>query len=166
MGLHSIVKARRVETQVSRPSEDPIRVAVLDDDARLRKTIALVLAGSGLDVQQFAEPEEVLNATKAHPFDAYVVDWCLDLATSESLVRSLRAQRSDPLPAVFLLTGNLSAAGEPVDHRAKRLVAECDLQFRAKPYSPTCLAGEIVAAVVAARGLSHARVGQRCIGRA
>lgn len=56
---------------------DGPHVAIVDDDPRIRKLLALELADLGCATSDFASAEELLNGLQGHGFDLILLDLVL-----------------------------------------------------------------------------------------
>lgn len=81
----------------------PVRILVVDDDANLRQTLAMVLEHAGYHVTSFASAQDGLCCLEKQAFDLIF----LDLAASELDKHSLlpRLQQYYPHIPVMILTG-------------------------------------------------------------
>ena len=80
-----------------------MRVLVVDDDASLRLTLALLLRARGFDVDQAASAEDALAALACRPFDAVVSDVRMGKLSGVDL--AIRAKRAWPHLRVILMSG-------------------------------------------------------------
>lgn len=125
------------------PSAKKIRVAVLDDDLELLRTLSAVFSAVGLDPHQYQSATELLDAVEENPFEAFVVDWLLEGTTAGPVIERLREISTSRSAPIFVLSGNLSLSGIPSDDAMARTIDDFEVQYRLKPYSATRLAKEI-----------------------
>jgi DNA-binding NtrC family response regulator len=80
-----------------------MRVLVVDDDASLRLTLALLLRARGFEVEEAGSAEEALARLAAAPFDALVSDVRMGPVSGCEL--ACRAKRERPGLKVVLMSG-------------------------------------------------------------
>jgi FixJ family two-component response regulator len=104
-------------------------VAVVDDDASVRKSLGRLIRSVRLDVRAFASAEEFLNSAPPIKPDCLILDVSLPGMSGIELHRQLLALRSK-VPIIFI-----TAHGS--DERA-RLEAASDwtVAYFIKPFSP------------------------------
>lgn len=126
------------------------RVAVLDDDRLSAEAVRDVLLATGLQAVAFISAAVLLDAQQqGDGFAAFVVDWMLGAETAEALIRQLR--RLAPYSPIYLLSGQLSRNGQPIETLVAALMRECDVHFIPKPFSNRLIAQRIRADVETAR---------------
>ena len=76
-------------------------VALVDDDASIRRSVTRMLELSGLRVTAFDSGENLLRADAAAPFDCLVLDIHLSGISGPDLYRTL-LERGDAPPVVFV----------------------------------------------------------------
>lgn len=131
-----------VQSILLKPSAPALaRVAVLDDDAGYTRLFKNALTSLGFQVDAFTEPAPLLQAARASPYDAYVIDWLLDnRTTAEDLCRSLRSLDRSAL--LVLQSGQLANAD--VDEQdLVRTAMSLDMEPVVKPVRPSFLAAKI-----------------------
>lgn len=84
----------------------PRRVAVLDDDRDLARSIVDFLGAKGIDAQSFNCAVELLCAMESQNFEGFVVDWLLGDTTAKDLLSKIRARV--PSGPVVVLTGQIA----------------------------------------------------------
>jgi signal transduction histidine kinase/ActR/RegA family two-component response regulator len=101
----------RVTTE-ARPTDKPLRVMLVDDDAMVRETLVAGLKRLGYDVLPVSSGPEALNALEqaAGQIDLMVTDQMMPGMTGVELGQRVSSQRPD-LPMV-LITGYASALSE------------------------------------------------------
>ncbi len=82
------------------------RILVIDDDANLRQTLALVLQHAGYAVTTSCSAQEGLKSLEAQPFDLIFLDIAMPQMNGTVLLPKLRA--CYPRIPVMVLTGNLA----------------------------------------------------------
>jgi DNA-binding NtrC family response regulator len=80
-----------------------MRVLVVDDDASLRLTLALLLRARGFEVEDAGSAEEALSRLAAVPFDAIVSD--VRMGPISGCELTCRAKRERPGLKVVLMSG-------------------------------------------------------------
>jgi DNA-binding response OmpR family regulator len=146
-----------MSTDDQAPSDDPDQgegtssgrpvVALLEDDLPLLETVAEALSAFGLDVHAFADPETLMSALGRQTFDAYVIDWRLGERTAAQTIYALRAMPDYALTPVFILSGNIPVVDTDWDRDMANLLAQHEVQYRAKPYRSRELAAEIISSI-------------------
>jgi DNA-binding response OmpR family regulator len=119
-----------------------LRVLLVDDDARVRKTLSRVLARGGcavIEVDSVAAAQRELGAAR---YDVVVTD--LGLGDGSGLEVMAFARRADPAAPVVVLSGSL----EPLDPRGGAPTSRLT-----KPTS----SAELIDAVTAAAGVRRRR---------
>lgn len=104
-----------------------MRVLVIEDDRRLARLIAGVLAEEGLAVDVAHDGERGLDLALGGAYDVAVVDWMLPGRDGPAICRAVRAAR---LPTALLL---LTARGE-VEDRVAGLDSGAD-DYLVKPFA-------------------------------
>jgi DNA-binding response OmpR family regulator len=79
------------------------RVLIVDDDARLCRTLCRVLSYEGLEVREAATACDAVSAVRRVRFDAIVLDWALPDGEGPDVVRTLRT--AGVTCPVIMLTG-------------------------------------------------------------
>lgn len=84
-----------------------MRIVLAEDDALLREGLMLLLSGEGLDVvAAVANPEEMLQAVRAHRPDVAIVDVRMPPThTDEGICAAVQARSIQPDLAVLVLSG-------------------------------------------------------------
>ncbi len=82
------------------------RILIIDDDANLRQTLALVLQHAGYAVTTSCSAQEGLNCLEAHPFDLIFLDIAVPQMNGTALLPELRGRY--PHIPVMILTSNLA----------------------------------------------------------
>lgn len=104
-----------------------MRVLLVEDSARLRKTVGLALRRSGYSVDTAADGEEGLWLANSHGYDAIVLDLLLPKRSGLDIVRELR--RAGSTTHILILT-----ALDAVDDRVAGLRAGAD-DYLPKPFA-------------------------------
>ena len=135
------------------------RLLVVDDDASVRASLALLLKQHGYSSAGAASPAEALAMVEAEPFDLVLSDMNFSRATSGAegmaLLRDLRARRPE-LPVVLLTAwGSIGLAVEGIKAGA--------VDFLTKPWSNAALLSSLETAL-SLRGVRSA--GEPALGRA
>jgi signal transduction histidine kinase len=112
-GTTVILRLPRAEGEPERatPGPDPAhgevrgpRILLVDDDARVRETLASYLRGSGLHVREARDAAEALAVLGAERFDALVSDIVMP-GEMDGLALAKAAKRHDPELPVLLVSG-------------------------------------------------------------
>jgi two-component system response regulator AtoC len=82
---------------------DPSRIAVVDDEAIVRRELARVLEKEGYKTESFADGESALSRLAETRFDLLLCDLRLPGVTGMDVLRAVRA--ADPAIEVIILTG-------------------------------------------------------------
>ena len=116
------------------------RILLVDDDARVRGTLASYLRSSGLGVREARDAAEALAALEAERFDALVSDIVMP-GEMDGLALAKAARRRDPELPVLLVSGfgpsvdDAAAAGFTVLAKPVEL-ADLELRLRAVSRAP------------------------------
>ena len=94
------------------------RVLLAEDDATLRRYLAVVLRRAGYEVAEAADGLEALRLALSTPVSVVVTDAVMPRLGGPELCRLLRARAATAALPVLLLTG-LDAAAHPTDAAAK-----------------------------------------------
>jgi two-component system, NtrC family, response regulator HydG len=121
----------------------PARIAVIEDDTRLRPILVGILSGAGYQPEVFASGDEFLASKGPQSFDVVVTDFQMEGASGLDVLKACRAQ-DDP-PEVLLVTGHGSIRNAV---EAIRLGA---LDYLTKPVDPPELLHRIGQAVESRR---------------
>lgn len=105
-------------------------VLVIDDDVAVRRSLASVLAGAGMDALECGSADEALRVARLRHPDAAVVDFRLPDGDGLALAEELR--KIDPQLPVLLLTGYASTES------AVAAVGQLDA-YLLKPVAPALL---------------------------
>ncbi len=81
----------------SAPVDDVSRVLVVEDDARIRKTLEVNLRARGYDVDVAETGEDALQLAARHHPDAVILDLGLPTLDGMDVVRGLRGWTSVPI---------------------------------------------------------------------
>jgi two-component system phosphate regulon response regulator PhoB len=93
----------------SRPTIEPPRVLVVDDDPDIRDVVSVMLEAVGLAVVTVESAEDALERITAAPFDLIVLDWNLPKMTGLELCRTVRRHPTLAELPVLFLTANASS---------------------------------------------------------
>jgi len=77
------------------------RIAVVDDSAAVRQSLALLIGGRGFAVDVFAGSEDLLAAPDLPGYDCFVIDLKLDGPNGSDLLAVLRQQGLEQ-PAILI----------------------------------------------------------------
>jgi FixJ family two-component response regulator len=111
------------------PSTPP--VYVIDDDARIREALTLLLAKSGISSQPFESAEDFLAALPANQPICGLVDVCLPKMSGLDLLKELRERNIDSALIMISGHGNVPMAVEAMRQGA--------VHFIEKPFDPETL---------------------------
>ncbi len=125
------------------PPERKIKVAVLDDDIEMLRSVSSVLQAMGFDAHSYQNPVELLSNIHSHGFDAFVFDWILEGTTARPVIEHVRNTSKCSNAPIFVLSGNLSLSGVPADDSMATTIHNFDVEYRLKPYPMIKLAREI-----------------------
>ena len=115
------------------------RVAIVDDDASVRKALARLLSLSSFDIKMFASADEFLASVQEAPPECLVLDLHMPEITGLELQRYL-LRLGIHIPMIVITGDN-----EPgLRQRCESLGAAT---FLKKPVDPTLLIGKINAAI-------------------
>ena len=81
-----------------------VRVAIIDDDERVRKALVLQLSTAGFEVVAYSSAEELLETTDAKNFDCVVADVYLPRMNGLQLQEELN--RTIPYASIIFITGH------------------------------------------------------------
>ncbi|MET0226516.1 MAG: response regulator transcription factor [Dokdonella sp.] len=121
-------------------------ILLADDDQELAQLLRDFLSRDGFDVVLAHTADEAINAARAEPFDALVLDVMMPGRSGLEALRELRRESATP---VLMLT----ALGEDVD-RILGLELGAD-DYIPKPCNPRELAARLRAVLRRARGEAH-----------
>jgi two-component system KDP operon response regulator KdpE len=96
------------------PADDVSRVLVVEDDARIRKTLEVNLRARGYDVDVAETGENALQLAARHHPDAVILDLGLPTLDGMDVVRGLRGWTSVPI-VVLSARGSEAAKVEALD---------------------------------------------------
>jgi two-component system KDP operon response regulator KdpE len=96
------------------PGDDVSRVLVVEDDARIRKTLEVNLRARGYDVDVAETGEDALQLAARHHPDAVILDLGLPTLDGMDVVRGLRGWTSVPI-VVLSARGSEAAKVEALD---------------------------------------------------
>ncbi len=106
-------------------------VYVIDDDARIREALTLLLARSGIASQPFESAEDFLAALPAGQPVCGLVDVCLPRMSGLDLLKALKARNVENALIMISGHGNVPMAVEAMRHGA--------VHFVEKPFDPETL---------------------------
>lgn len=115
---------------------DKQRVAVLDDNEDIAKSIVEYMNGTGIDAQAFFSLDDLMLQVEAKPFDGYVIDWLVDHQNARSLIAAIRSK--DPSCPIVLLTGQL-VNGNADESELASIASYYRLTFFEKPVRSSSL---------------------------
>ena len=81
-----------------------VRVAIIDDDERVRQALVLQLSTAGFEVVAYSSAEELLETTDAKNFDCVVADVYLPRMNGLQLQEELN--RTIPYASIIFITGH------------------------------------------------------------
>jgi CheY-like chemotaxis protein len=102
------------------------RIAVLDDDRDLAKSVAQVMGEYGYEARSLFTLEQAEAAIGQEVFDGYVFDWLVGDKSSEDLIAKIRS--TDATCPIVVLTGEMTRGN----------VAERELMAMARRYRFSC----------------------------
>jgi FixJ family two-component response regulator len=94
-------KGPEVKTDVA---IEPVRVAIIDDDERVRQALVFQLGTAGFEVVAYSSAEELLEAVDAKTFDCVVADVYLPKMNGLQLQEELH--RTIPYASIVFITGH------------------------------------------------------------
>jgi FixJ family two-component response regulator len=113
----------------------PTRIAVVDDDASIRKALARMLAASSFDVETYGSARDFLDSLELGPPDCLIVDLRMPDVSGLDLQRDLA--RTDIKIPTIVITGH----DEPgLRERCRSAGA---VAFLLKPLDPSTLIGMV-----------------------
>ncbi|CAN0090356.1 unnamed protein product [Laminaria digitata] len=77
------------------------RVAVVDDEPRMARVLAMVLRREGYEVESFEQPEAFLDAFSERRFDLVMTDLMMPIMSGIELLAALR-ERDEDVPVIML----------------------------------------------------------------
>jgi FixJ family two-component response regulator len=95
--------AKRAPEIKTEPTLGCIRVALVEDDDRMRRALRFRLASAGFEVTAYSSAEELLEADPPNEFDCVVAD--IFLAGMNGLQLQEELSRTIPCPAIVFITG-------------------------------------------------------------
>src|SRR4051794_22632276 len=104
-----------------------MRIAVIEDEAKLARTLAEGLKGEGYEVHTFADGVSAQEGLLASPYDLVVLDLMLPLKSGGDVCRALRSRAV--MTPILVLT-----ARDSVEDKVAALDSGAD-DFMAKPFS-------------------------------
>jgi DNA-binding response OmpR family regulator len=99
-----------LRTRAPRETAVPATILVVDDDAGIRDTVALILTAEGYHVRTAADGAEALQLAAADPPDVVVLD--LILPTLDGRATCARLRERSGGPRVIIMTAGRRAARE------------------------------------------------------
>ena len=118
-----------------------LQVAVVDDDANVRKGLERVMRGAGFDAMTWSSGDAFLQALAQNPLDCVVLDLQMPGLSGFEVLSSLRNSEF-PIPAIAI-------TGHDADDAAHRALAAGAFAFLRKPVDSLLLIDEITRAVAA-----------------
>ncbi len=118
------------------------RVFVIEDDAAIRRLLALLLTPAGYVVEQFATAEPALESIRSSPPDLVLLDLHLPDMSGHEVLESIRSDPATRLLPVVMMTGMATTAEKLRAHSAGVT------DFIAKPFSPEELLPRVRALVM------------------
>lgn len=103
------VRDAALRRESGRPSGDPARVLVVDDDQDIREVVTAMLEAVGLRVAQSESAEDALSRVQSEVIDLLVLDWNLPKMTGLELCRIIRRLPGLSHVPVLFLTANASS---------------------------------------------------------
>jgi FixJ family two-component response regulator len=82
----------------------PVRVAIIEDDERVRRALVFQLSSAGFEVAAYASAEEILESVDAKKFDCVVADIYLPKMNGLELQEEL--SRIVPYASIVFVTGH------------------------------------------------------------
>ena len=115
------------------------RIALVEDEATVRRALTRVLGAAKFEVESFASGEEFLGSVSDHLPDCVILDMQMTGLTGRDVQRQLAA-RKIRIP-VIIITANDEAASR------SQFLAEGAAAYLCKPLSSASLVGAIEAAI-------------------
>lgn len=117
----------------------PPRIAVLDDEHEITKSISTSFKTLGLDVEEYNSLDSFINDAEKSTFDGYIMDWVLSrTTTAEAAVRHVR-EVSENFSPIVILTGEIDT--HVIDESdLARIVELYEVVVVEKPMRPKILA--------------------------
>lgn len=84
------------------PSDPDTSILIVDDDASLRRTMALILTHKGYNVETAINGAEAVERVRARPFDMILMDICMPVLNGVEALKQIRDIR--PHAAVTMIT--------------------------------------------------------------
>jgi FixJ family two-component response regulator len=120
-----------------------MHVAVIDDDASVRKALARLLRASGFEVEAFASGAEFLESSRAGAPDCLVLDVHMPSVSGLDVQAALRA-RGILVPIIFITAYDDNSLRE-------RALEQGAVAYLRKPLTEKVLLGAIATAVGSGR---------------
>lgn len=135
---------RCLERLILRPTPEPLRVLIVDDDVELAEHYHLVLDGAGIDSWVVNVPAETLDALRDYRPDLALVDTRLPMCTGREMAHVMRLDDAwRDLPVVYLAAGD--------DVREQALTRSGDA-FLGKPVDDDALVATVLSHAHRVRG--------------
>jgi len=83
-----------------------MRIAIVDDDREITRSLAAALPGKGLLVEVFSNGAALKTAIARDTFDAVVIDWNMPGETGLDIVKWATITLADP-PPFLMMTSRL-----------------------------------------------------------
>ena len=127
-----------------------MRVLLIEDSARLQRSLGVGLRRAGYALDAATDGNEGLALAQSHPYDVIILDLMLPGLDGMSVLRELRAGGGDA--HVLILT-----ARDTLDHRVNGLRSGAD-DFLVKPFAFEALLARIEALVRRRHGQKNPRI--------
>jgi DNA-binding NtrC family response regulator len=120
------------------PDTHPIRILVVDDEATVRQSIKLALAGEGYSIDMAASGEEALRQGALAGYDLVLADMMMPGVSGLDLLKGIQVK--DPAARVVIITGY------PTDKAAAQSFRMGAVDFLPKPFAPAELRAAVARA--------------------
>lgn len=121
------------------PDTHPIRILVVDDEATVRQSIKLALAGEGYSIDTAASGEEALRQGALAGYDLVLADMMMPGVSGLDLLKGIQVK--DPAARVVIITGY------PTDKAAAQSFRMGAVDFLPKPFAPAELRAAVARAL-------------------
>src|SRR5258708_25767599 len=117
-GHYGLASVTRMSCEMPRPDATAGEIFIVDDDAAVRETLAIVFTSAGYDVVGFAEGAALLAAVKARSPVCIILDVHIPGKSGLDILKQLDAQ-DYPVP-IFILSrrGDIAMAVDAITHCA------------------------------------------------
>jgi two-component system, OmpR family, response regulator RegX3 len=114
---------------------EPMRVAILEDDAEQAALMRSYLTEAGHDCQCYSSGKSLIVAAGRESFDLFVLDWQVPDLSGEEVLRWVRQHVATPVPVMFVTnrdseTDIVSALEQGADEYMKKPISRPELLAR------------------------------------